>query len=676
MFERPGALWSAMMIAGLVGFAGEARGQWIAPTPEELKMTSIAEAPDAKAVVLYRDELTEDDNHMWSTYMRVKVLTEAGKDLGNVRIGFNKRSDGRGYTVDQIAGRTIEPDGTIVPFTGKPYEKVVDQGSGYKRAYKVFSMPQVQVGSIIEYRYKLRWEDNWYAPPEWEIQTDLYLRKGHFLWKPTDKELLHTSRGGRESGTSTLVWSAALPKGVEVSKTRLPTGRLLLEVNVQNVAPFGLEEYMPPFQTAAYHVFFYYSPYHTPQEYWKTEGGYWSSDTNKFVGNSGYVREAATAATAGATTDEEKAKRLYALARTIENTDYSRKRDRAEEKQEGLKETKSAEDVLRRKRGTGDEIAMTFVALARAAGLNASVMAVSDRSFQTINASWLDFGRQLNDDIAVVAYDGKDHFFDPGSPYTTFGHLSWKHSLSGGVRQQGRDTAMIPTPAEGYKDSKTARIANLVLMDGGHMSGTVTLRWSGSPAVEWRQTALRNDEAELRELLTKYAQSVLPGGTEVKLTQLEGVSDEANPLKAVFAVSGNLGSAAGSRVVVPSDIFVEHQQPTFPHAEREQPVYFHYAEMVQDAVRIAYPEGFTVESAPAEETVKLKQNAVYSQKSKQVGNTITVWRDLTIGEIYYPVEEFPDLRKFYADFEHKDHSSIVLKRAVGAGPAAAASGGQ
>ncbi len=655
-------LFVAFGIVGLLGYGVEARGQWIAPTPEELKMTSIAEAPDARAVVLLRDELTEDDNHMWSTYMRVKVLTEAGKDMGDVRIVFNKRNDGMGYTVDQIAGRTIEPDGTIVPFTGKPYEKVLDQGNGYKRAVKVFSMPQVQVGSILEYRYKLRWEDNVYAPPDWEIQTDLYLRKGHFLWKPTDKELLSTTRGGRQSGTSTLVWSDVLPKGVEMSKTRLPNGRLLLEVSVHDVAPFGREEYMPPFQTAAYHVFFYYSPYHTPQEYWKTEGGYWSSDTNKFVGNSGFVRDAALAAVAGATSDEDKTKRLYALARTIENTDYSRKRDRAEEKGAGLKETKSAEDVLRRKRGTGDEIAMTFVALVRAVGLNASVMAVSDRSFQTLNANWLDFGRQLNDDIAVVSYDGKDHFFDPGSPYTTFGHLSWNHSQTGGVRQQGKETAMSPTPGESYKESKTARIANLVLLDGGHMSGTVTLRFSGAPAVEWRQTALRSDEAELREQLTRYAQSVLPGGTEVKLTQLEGVTDEVNPLKAVFAVSGNLGSAAGSRVVVPSDIFVEHQQPTFPHAEREQPVSFHYAQMMQDAVRIAYPDGFMVESAPADETVKFEQNALYSQKSKQVGNSITVWRDLMVGEIYYPLEEYADLRKFYADFEHKDHASIVLKR--------------
>ena len=252
---------------------------------------------------------------------------------------------------------------------------------------------------------------------------------------------------------------------------------------------------------------------------------------NKFVGNSGFVRDAAVAATAGATTDEDKARKLYALTRTIENTDYSRRHERAEEKNEGLKETKNAEDVLRRKRGTGDQIAMVYVALARAAGLNASVMQVSDRSFQTLNANWLDFGRQLNDVIAVVAYGGKDQFLDPGSPSVAFDHLAWTHSQSAGVRQDGKNTALVPTPVESYKDSRTARVADLKLEDGGHMTGTVSLTFAGMPAVEWRQTALRNDEAELREQLTKYVQSVMPGGTEATITTLEGVTGDAAPLK-------------------------------------------------------------------------------------------------------------------------------------------------
>ncbi len=627
-------------------------------------MTSISEVPGAKAVILNREEITDDDNHMRSRYMRIKILTDAGKDLGDVRAVYDRRSDGHGYVVSEVAGRTIQPDGTVVPLTGKPFDKVLGKDKENQYTVKVFTMPAVQVGSIIEYRYKVRWEDNLYFSPDWDIQEtdeDLFLRKGHFLWKPTDKQLSHTSRGGRESYTSMLVWDPVLPPNTDVKRTQLPNGRQLMEVNVANVLPYGREEYMPPINSSYYHVHFYYSPYRTGQEFWSTEGKYWSADTNKFIGNSNFVHDAAAKAVAGAASDEDKLRRLYAFTSELENTDYTRQRTAAEEKSQGLKQTQSAEDVLRRKRGTSDEIALTFVALARAAGMNASAMVVTDRDHRLFNVNWMDM-RQLEDDIAIVNYGGADHFFDPGSPYCPFGHLAWPHSDSAGVRQQGKDTVLAPTSGESYKYSRTARVADLKLEDGGHMEGTVTITFQGSPAVRWRQAALKNDEAELHEQMKKSLEEMMPGGSEVEVKSIENLKAAEQPLKVTYSVKGNLGNAAGSRVVLPADIFVAGDRPVFPHEKRERPVYFPYAQMVQDAMRIAYPSGFSVESAPTDDSVKYKTQAAYTQRSKQTGNSVTIWRDFLIGEFYYPLDSYPQLREFYSNFERKDHSSIVLKR--------------
>lgn len=655
LFAKASLLLSATLFAG----AARAQQQWIQPTPEELHMTSIPEVPGAKAVVLNREELTDDDNHMRSRYFRIKILADAGKDLGDVHILFDRRSDGRGYSVSEIAGRTIQPDGTVVPFTGKPYEKVLEKTKESQITGKVFSMPAVQVGSIIEYRYKLRWEDNLFWSPYWDIQTDLFLRKGHFLWKPTDKELTHSSRG-REATTSTLVWDPVLPKGTEVKRTNLPNGRLNLEVNIQNVPPFATDEYMPPMQSSIYHVYFYYSPYHTAQEFWSTEGKYWSSDVNKFIGNSSFVRDAAQEAVAGATTDEQKLQKLYALTGRIENTDYTRKRSTQEEKNAGLKETRTAEDVLRRKRGTSDEITRTFVALARAAGMNASVMIVADRGERIVNVSWLEFG-QLTDEIAIVNYGGADHFYDPGSPLTEFEHMHWTHTATAGVRQQSKDTAIVRSPMENYKYSRTTRVADLKLDDTGGLAGTVTLTYSGSPAARVRQRALRTDEAEVREDLKKQMETTLPGGSEVEVKSVENLTEGDKPIKVVYQVKGNMGTLAGSRLVLPGDVFVAAGKPTFPHEKREQGVYFNFPEVTQDATRITYPAGYTVESVPPDTQAKYKTFAAYSERSKQTGSSVTVWRDYTLGEFYFPLEDFPDLRTFYNDFERKDHSSVVLK---------------
>jgi hypothetical protein len=152
------ALRFSLLLAVLC-LACSAQAQWTAPTPEELKMTAQPEVPGAAAVYLFKEEVTEDSLNMWSKYVRMKVLTDKGKDYANVELRQYENIEGSGYTVTDITGRTIHSDGTIIPFTGKPFEKLIEKGQGYQEKAKVFTLPDVQVGSIIEYRYKLRYDD-------------------------------------------------------------------------------------------------------------------------------------------------------------------------------------------------------------------------------------------------------------------------------------------------------------------------------------------------------------------------------------------------------------------------------------------------------------------------------------------------------------------------------------
>ncbi len=62
----------------LVSIPAFAQG-WMQPTPEELWLTVEPAAPNAAAIYLFRDERADDKVHMHSLYVRMKVLTEAGK---------------------------------------------------------------------------------------------------------------------------------------------------------------------------------------------------------------------------------------------------------------------------------------------------------------------------------------------------------------------------------------------------------------------------------------------------------------------------------------------------------------------------------------------------------------------------------------------------------------------
>lgn len=119
--------------------------------PDELKMTSEPKAPGAPAIILYR-EVNRDDRGRTAhedVYFRIKILTEEGRKNADIEIPFF----GNQGSVVNIHARTIEPDGSVVPFTGKAFDKSMVKARGLKYMAKTFTLPDVRVGSILEYYY-------------------------------------------------------------------------------------------------------------------------------------------------------------------------------------------------------------------------------------------------------------------------------------------------------------------------------------------------------------------------------------------------------------------------------------------------------------------------------------------------------------------------------------------
>jgi hypothetical protein len=636
--------------------------QWTVPTAEELSMTSQPEVPGAPAVYLFRQETTEDNLHMFSTYVRLKVLTERGKEYANVELGYTHNSEGGSTVIDNIEGRTIHPDGTIIPFTGKPYEKLVQKTQGVRFMAKVFTLPDVEVGSILEYRYKLRLEDNWFRAPQWFIQSSLYTRKAHYTWKPTDKQLISTEDDG--APTTSISWTKILPAGADLKQTQLPAtglsnGQYTFDLDVHDVPPAPEEDYMPPTSSFTYRVLFYYSAYRSADEYWKHAGKHWAKLGDKFIGPGPAVSAAVRDLVLPTDTSDQKLRKIYAAVMKLENTNFTREHSSTEEKSQGLKEVRTTDDIWTRKRGSNDQITALFVAMARAAGMKAYLGVVTNRDRSLFYRAYLSMS-QLNDDIAIVNVDGKDEFFDPGSRYCPYQHLEWKHSQTSGLRQIDGGSDPLETPGQSYTYSKILRVADLTMDEHGEVSGNVKMTYTGSPALHWRQRALTGDDESLKRELRTHVEHLLPAGTDVKVSSIEKLEDFEQPLVVNYQIKGAIGSATGKRLLIPADIFEASTKPTFPNAKRDIPVYFSFALIHQDAVRIKFPPNFTIESLPASDKTSFQKFALYSLNSESTPNSLTIRRDYFLGEIYYKTEEYPELRGFYSKMENKDQETVVL----------------
>jgi transglutaminase-like putative cysteine protease len=645
---------SLVLLLPLLSSLSSHAAEWQQPTPEELKMTADPSAPDAEAVYLYREEITDNHLHMQSTYVRLKILRDEGKKYGDVEISGYSQD----YQITDVQGRTIHSDGTVVPFTGKPYEKLLFKTKTNQYKAKVFSLPDVEAGSILEYRYKMRLDDNRFMTPEWEVQTPLFTRKAHFHFVPTDKLVIsHTDKG---SITSSLAYSKMLPPGADVVDVRNE-----YDLNVSNVRGLPREEFEPPMQAFAYRVRFYYTSKRSVQEYWDEYGKSWSKRVDKFAEPSPAITSAAQEFTSGAKTEDEKLQKLYNAVMKLENTRFTREHSEDENRAEGVKKVKSAADVLSLKRGSGEDIALLFLALVRAGGFKAYAMQVTNRDRTFFQPNYLDSG-QLDDTVVIVMVGGKEKLFDPGERYAGYAQLHWKHAQASGLRQHDGKTDIGTTPSNTYKETIIQRIASLKLAADGAITGDVSILCTGVQALRWRQKALQGDEVALKKEFDDELASDLPPGIVLHTDHFLGLADQDATLMVRMAVAGSLGTATGKRVFLPVSVFAGGSRNPFTSSHREEPVDLRFPYVEKDEVTLHLPAGFEVETLPQKAKVELPQMALYLTEISAADQTITFKRTFIIANVLYMADEYGKLKGFFDDVSEKDRAQAVLHPAPAA----------
>ena len=122
----------------------------------------------------------------------------------------------------------------------------------------VFSLPSVEVGSILEYRLNLRYAENMVSSPTWDIQKPYFVRKAHYFFYP---DILYGVQIADSHGEilSNRVYSERLGPGEHVLHDKKGTYSL----DVTDIPPLPEEEFMPPLNTLRRRVEFYYCHYPT-----------------------------------------------------------------------------------------------------------------------------------------------------------------------------------------------------------------------------------------------------------------------------------------------------------------------------------------------------------------------------------------------------------------------------
>lgn len=622
--------------------------QFQPPNPDELKMTSDPKAPGADAVYLDIEEVANDPLHYRTTYVRIKVLTEKGKELATVELPY---LEGVAKIAD-IKGRTIHPDGTVIPLAVKPEDLMISKTSEQQIEKKVFTLPSVEVGSILEYRYDLEYGDNWFSSPQWDIQRPYFVHEAHYRFISTFPTILMDDRGRL---LTSLLWRGRVPVSVAVKETA--KGYFL---DLTDIPPVPDEEWMPPIESLLYKVNFYYSYARDSTRFWFEEVKLWSKDVDKFAEASKPIKAAVDSLIAPSDTYVEKARKLYDAVQALDNTDFSRKKSATELKQLKVKEAKNAAQTWAQKSGSREDIAMLYLAMLRAAGLTAYAAKVVDRDQGLFDPSYLDLG-QLDSTVVILSDGGNQIIFDPGERMCPFGTVNWRHSDAVGIGQSAQGASFLTTPAQEYSDNTITRIGDLTVDSQGGTEGVIRIVMTGQEALRWRQEALRNDEVEVKRKFDRELEGIVPEGVDAHVDHFLSMSDPYANLIAVLKVKREAGTATPKRLILPAFFFETRGHTPFVNEEhRLTSVDMHYGERVSDEVTYHLSPGLTVEGTVKDANISWTGRAMLEVKTAMQPGQITVAQTLTRAFTLAKPEEYKDLRGFYQKVAAADQGQLVF----------------
>jgi hypothetical protein len=630
----------------LICLPASAAPKWPAIDPADLAATTPQIDPEAGAEILFR-EISYDHRRgsrlFKEVHLRVKIFDTRGIEKFS-KISITYDND---YQLDGLEVRTISPDGTITSLTPKDYytRDTVKFGREISRETS-FAPANLQPGAIVEYRY-------YTSTHRWGYQIPL-------LFQDNVPILISRFNVAPIAGACVRSMSFNMPPQDMNMRT---DGSFRFEL--KNLPAYKAEPFQPPELHSQRALLFCYCADEPlpPREYWEREGKMLHEGFKLSAGSSRVLKATVAQITDADDSEQQKLQKIYDFCRTkIINLDRGTQQYTREQRRD-LKESDTASKTLKLGYGTSTDINLLFAALASAAGCDARIAHVNDRSFITFQYDATE-SIMLSDLIVAVRKTNRWHFFDPGATYIPFAMLRPENSGTASLPAAAEKADIVTTRSEPAESSQEWITGDLQFDADGSLRGTFRWTFSGYLDAQMKYSFDSLSPTEREEIVRNKIQDTLKAAT---ITDLE-ITHAADPT-APLEIRGHLhipgyADRAGSRLFFSPAVFHKQKPPLFRENERRHDVVFPFAWKENCELRIRPPDGHEFEEAVAPGSIDLGDMGSY---------TTAVNLNKTTQEIAYrrtfiqrartlPQNQYPAILAAFALMHQHDNHVMTLKR--------------
>lgn len=639
------SLATAFLIAfSVTSFAG-AKEDFPPVTDAERALTAVDGHPGAPAVVLFENaELKMQDyprepSSVLSVHVRLKILTEEGKERGQVSIAHSLF-----FRLDDFEGRTVRPDGTVVPLDK---ESVFQERTS--RARKRFvtkaTFPDVDVGSILEYRYKLRWDSLYFMEPWYFSRLDIPTLHSEITYiKPENMAVLPFGRAGS-------------PDAIQ-SSTQKGSRGLEIRIWMDNPPPIADEPFRAAFEDLSPQFLL------APKEIWVSgqKVSYFDSwetvceDLQRwyadFLKKDRRVKAQAKQLAATGST-RERAAALYAFVRDEIRTDSGW----------GIfvDPSTTADKVLEERIGHEAEKALLLTTMLEASKIESKLVWAKDREEGRPELSlanpWL-----FDSALVRLELDGKTVYLDPSDRRLAFGHLPPYLEGTRAMVHDRKKPEEIQLPERPFEENLRHAEVAYVLDEEGRLTGTGSLHLTGHHArarLRWRD----DDEATLKAW-KEWAEESFKGFEVSDVTVDEKLEDQE--VKISWSLAQHEDEVLGDETSLePSwPLGPVTQTFTLPVERRRTPVLLPFADRDEVTMTLQWPEGWVIDLMP--EAVSLHSAVGAVEVSVEVDEAARSLKFHRLADVSsYDLrgrENYVLIRQLYAEMEKSDAQHLVLVR--------------
>lgn len=630
-------------------------------TDYELSMKVYEKDTAAQAVIIY------DDGYMSYDYMnnefrvnqnlrqKIKILKTEGLDRATITLPYYYKSNGNKESISSLEAYSYNLENGKVVKTKLERKYIFDEEINSSYHQMKFSIPNVKVGSVIEFKYN-KSSNYIYDIPDWYIQTNIpVVLSTYEILVPEYFVFNIESKGYEAIKVDETAQNQQFNIGYGSNGANVVTcNSRNVKFTSRDVPALKNEPYVWCKSDFTSAINFEINGTKFPNSFYKPFSQSWENleetirDKTDFGTNLKIQNPFKSEIKALIDTVKDESTKIELVYNFVKkqikwNNQYSFYGNKWKE-------------AIKNKTGDNGQINMILISALKDVGINAYPVLLRRRSEGRLPLTYPSFDKLTTFVVAAATKEGKTYYMDGSA---VFGGVNVLPSdlmvdrarvLNDKMDEKWVDLTKIAPNHSVY-------IVNSVLDKEGNLNGTLTTVYINQFAYQYKSMYYNaKDSAEFIEKIENAAHFKISDIT------IEGKDSMSNNLKEIINFTKENSSENDFQYINPMIISHLDNNP-FTKSERKLPIEFDYPYVFHVTSLITIPDNYTVEELPKSVRITMPDNTgrcLYQVAFEN--NLIQLNYRFELNQTVFIQNDYEIIRNFYAQVANKNAEMIVLKK--------------